>query len=432
MRSKGCDWKIAALLGALLVTGCGGGSGGGGNSSAVRANADTYTVAQGGSLSIPAPGVLANDSGASLSAALVSNVSHGTLTLNSNGSFVYQHNGSGNNDSFVYRASDGSGGSATATVSLLVGNPIAQNSCHSPVPPNAPYNGKMLANSQSLTFMVESQPVKGSLSADAAGNFTYTPRQGMRGLDQFTFRVRDAGGQFSDAATVSLFIDGVLRVMPLGDSITVGTYTPSSPPAGQAVGYRRKLYNDLVATANGRYNIDFVGSLSEGLSANPPIGDPEHEGHGGYCDDAAPGCLGDIASNVIGWLDARPPDIVLLHIGTNGFSTDPSGVASILDNLRSWESRNYPLWVFIARIIQTVNGSLDVETFNNNVQNMVRGRSNNRLFMVNQQTGAGLNYTTANGGDMADNLHPNQSGYDKMADKWRADLLFAGLLPTCP
>lgn len=424
MRAKGCDWKAVALLGALLVTGCGGGSGGGGNSSTVRANADTYTVAQGGSLSISAPGVLANDSGASLSAALVSNVSHGTLTLNSNGSFMYQHNGSGNNDSFVYRASDGSGGSATATVSLLIGSAAAQNSCHS-FPANTSYSGRLTANSQSVTFEILSQPVKGSLSADAAGNFTYVPRSGMRGLDQFRFRVRDAGGQLSDAATVSLFIDGVLRVMPLGDSITMGTYTATTPSSDRSIGYRLKLYDDLTRTAAGRYAIDFVGGQTNGEAL---MRDPHHEGHGGFTAQ-------QIADGVGQWLSNRPPDIVLLHIGTNDISGDPNAsaapVGTILQHIESWEQANYRLWVYVARIIQRLDGR-SVTAYNNDIAARVAARNNNRLFLVNQETGAGLNYTTGNGGDMADPLHPNQSGYDKMADKWRAELLATGLLPTCP
>lgn len=421
MRSMGCDWKTVVLFGALLVTGCGGGSGGGGGSSSVRANSDTYTVAQGGSVSISAPGVLANDSGASLSAGLVSNVSHGTLTLNANGSFMYQHNGSGNNDSFVYRAADGSGSGATATVSLIISNPVAQNSCHS-FPANTSYSGRLSADSQSLTFEILSQPTKGSLTADAAGNFTYVPRTGLRGLDQFTFRVRDASGQTSSAATVSLFIDGVLRVMPLGDSITMGTYTPTSPSDDRSIGYRLKLYNDLTSTASGRYNIDFVGGAINGQTL---MSDPQHEGHGGYVAQ-------QIANGIGQWLSNQPPDIVLLHIGTNDISGDPSAsaapVSTILQNIESWEQANHRLWVFVARIIQRLDGR-SVTAYNDDIAARVAARNNDRLFLVNQQTGAGLVYATT--GDMADDLHPNQSGYDKMADKWRADLLLAGLLPTC-
>jgi lysophospholipase L1-like esterase len=50
----------------------------------------------------------------------------------------------------------------------------------------------------------------------------------------------------------------------------------------------------------------------------------------------------------------------------------------------------------------------------------------------------GLNYQlrkpngAASGPDMGDNLHPNQDGYDTMADKWKVDMLTSGVLPSCP
>ena len=58
-----------------------------------------------------AAGVLGNDAdpdGDPLTAVLVSGPSHGTLTLNANGSFTYTPNANFNGtDSFTYRASDG-------------------------------------------------------------------------------------------------------------------------------------------------------------------------------------------------------------------------------------------------------------------------------------------------------------------------------------
>ena len=57
-----------------------------------------------------APGILANDTdpnGDALTAVLVTNPSHGTLTLNANGSFTYTPTaGYTGPDSFVYRARD--------------------------------------------------------------------------------------------------------------------------------------------------------------------------------------------------------------------------------------------------------------------------------------------------------------------------------------
>src|SRR5436190_984533 len=56
------------------------------------ANDDSYTTPEDTQLTVSAPGVLANDSdvdGDALSAVLATGPSHGTLTLNSDGSLVY-------------------------------------------------------------------------------------------------------------------------------------------------------------------------------------------------------------------------------------------------------------------------------------------------------------------------------------------------------
>lgn len=88
---------------------------------------DFYSVAQNGVLSIPAPGVLTNDTevyGASLTAALVTTTSYGALTLNSNGSFTYTPTaGFFGTDTFIYQANDGSTNVGTARVTITVINP---------------------------------------------------------------------------------------------------------------------------------------------------------------------------------------------------------------------------------------------------------------------------------------------------------------------
>jgi hypothetical protein len=69
-----------------------------------------YTVSQGQTLSVSAPGVLGNDtsfSGNPLTAILVTNPGNGTLTLNANGSFTYTPTATFvGTDSFTYQASD--------------------------------------------------------------------------------------------------------------------------------------------------------------------------------------------------------------------------------------------------------------------------------------------------------------------------------------
>ena len=83
-----------------------------------------YVVANGGTRIVSAPGVLGNDSddGGSLTAEKLTNPTHGSVTLNADGSFTYTHDGGAStSDSFTYRARDGGGQpSAPATVTLSI------------------------------------------------------------------------------------------------------------------------------------------------------------------------------------------------------------------------------------------------------------------------------------------------------------------------
>lgn len=341
--------------------------------------------------------------------------------------------------------SSGGGGGGGGPPPVVI--PTAQNGCHA-FSVNQNFTGQMSASGQSLVYEVIDRPVKGALSTDATGNFNYVPRPGLRGLDRFTFRVRDNMGQQSNIATVSLLIDGAVRIMPLGDSITQGTLTSTTPPVGQAVGYRRKLYNDLVGFSNNRFGVNFVGSEAEGLSASPAIGDADHEGHGGMCAGGLPCPSGTLTAGIRGWLDANPADIVLLHAGTNDLGNRPtdtsaSGITTLLDEIDVWEATNHPVTVFVARIIKDVPGAgtdRPVDAYNNSITDIVAARTADRLVLVDMQDGANLNYGDGQfRADMADNLHPNASGYDKMAAKWLTELTnrnnvgarFPGL-PECP
>lgn len=96
--------------------------------------ADAYSVTEDTPLNVAAPGVLGNDTdveGNTLTAILVTDVSHGALTLNPNGSFSYipaaSYNGS---DSFTYKANDGGLDSNIVTVTLTIKS--VSPSCSSP------------------------------------------------------------------------------------------------------------------------------------------------------------------------------------------------------------------------------------------------------------------------------------------------------------
>jgi VCBS repeat-containing protein len=91
---------------------------------APAASGDAYTMDEDGVLSVPGPGLLANDSdvdGDELAAQVTTGPSHGALALNPDGSFTYVPNGNFHGvDTFTYVAMDGAAESAPATVTITV------------------------------------------------------------------------------------------------------------------------------------------------------------------------------------------------------------------------------------------------------------------------------------------------------------------------
>ncbi|MDB6056434.1 MAG: repeat-containing protein, partial [Verrucomicrobiales bacterium] len=188
------------------------------NDAPVAAN-DSYSTAEDTTLNVPAvTGVLANDSdvdGNTLTATVVANPTHGTVTLNSDGSFTYaptaNYNGS---DSFTYKASDGSLNSSTATVTITVNAindpPVAVNDTYTIVE-DSTLNGNVLTNDtdvdgDSLTATLVAAPTHGSLTFTAAtGAFTYTPFANYNGTDSFTYTAND-GQASSSSATVTITV----------------------------------------------------------------------------------------------------------------------------------------------------------------------------------------------------------------------------------
>ena len=87
---------------------------------------DSNIIAEGASIQVIAPGVLVNDSdpeGGPLTVTTtpVTNPTHGTVVLSSNGAYTYTHDGSEtDSDSFVYEVCDNELLCATATVSITV------------------------------------------------------------------------------------------------------------------------------------------------------------------------------------------------------------------------------------------------------------------------------------------------------------------------
>ena len=98
--------------------------GSGDTNTAPVAAPDSYTVEQDTVLTVTAPGLLGNDTdadGDALTARIRTYASHGTATVNQDGSFSYTpHDGFVGEDSFGYVADDGTEDSQVATVTINV------------------------------------------------------------------------------------------------------------------------------------------------------------------------------------------------------------------------------------------------------------------------------------------------------------------------
>ena len=190
---------------------------------APRAVNDVYVTSEDTRLTIGAPGVLGNDTdadSATLTAILVANPAHGTVTLNANGSFTYMpaadYNGP---DSFTYKASDGTADSNVATVGITINAvndaPVANNNSYSKnedstltVSGSGVLGNDTDADHDPLSAILVSGPSHGTLALNANGSFTYTPAANYNGLDGFTYKAND-GMADSNVATVTITVNAV-------------------------------------------------------------------------------------------------------------------------------------------------------------------------------------------------------------------------------
>ena len=163
---------------------------------------------------------LPNDGSTSVVTASIVGPSHGTVAVNTDGSFTYTPaSGYSGPDSFTYHDVSHRENSNTATVSLAVSPPpapVAMNDAYS-----TPYetalsrgaangllqNDQASAPDQALTVdtTTVSHPVHGTVSVASDGSFTYTPTNGYTGMDSFTYQDL-SDGQHSNQATVTITV----------------------------------------------------------------------------------------------------------------------------------------------------------------------------------------------------------------------------------
>lgn len=192
-----------------------------------------------------------------------------------------------------------------------------------------------------------------------------------------------------------------IRLMPIGDSITSGFRSSTNN------GYRGPLYSALLAQGN---QIDFAGSVRDGS-----MFDPDHEGHSGKRID-------EVASAFLpSALPAYRPNVVTLHIGANDMGQNydvgnaPGRLGSMIDQILSAAPG---VAVVVAQLTPNADGTVQgrINAFNNQVAGIVQARVNagKHVYLVSMGS--------LNTGDLADGLHPNDGGYQKMANVWAAGI----------
>ncbi|MDP9818935.1 SGNH/GDSL hydrolase family protein [Spirilliplanes yamanashiensis] len=203
-----------------------------------------------------------------------------------------------------------------------------------------------------------------------------------------------------------------LRIMPLGDSITLGR--------GDRLrdGYRREL--GALLTAAGVHH-DFVGSQRDGTGP-----DIDHEGHSGWTITEARGRVG-------GWLAAARPDVVLLDLGTNDMiqGIDPGyapvRLADLVDTILAWSP---DVRVVVATLIVTpTQGQFAARPGRARAAPlMLAYNSQVRLLAAARGPRVRLaEMAVVRWADTRDGLHPTPRGYRLMAYRWYQQL--AHLMP---
>jgi len=185
---------------------------------------------------------------------------------------------------------------------------------------------------------------------------------------------------------------------------------------GEPAGYRDDL---SLMLQNEGINFDMVGSKNDGTGFYP-----HHEGHSGYRAD-------EILDNLNNWLRLNPPDIVLLHIGTNDISQGESNestiveIENILDTIHNRNRNTIILFCnLIPRFDDYENRPQRTEDLNLLIYN---------LFTEKKAIGWDIHFVDQNNAIkqnpnwtaewMDDYVHPNDAGYHVMAETFFQVLL---------
>lgn len=224
------------------------------------------------------------------------------------------------------------------------------------------------------------------------------------------------------------------RIMPLGDSLTSGTFP------GRVHSYRGYLEGLLLAAG---YSFDFVGTqtrLAHGGS------DSDHEGHSGFSigPDEARFCLECDTANLYDHLDdylTTEPDIVLLLIGINDLipldvrpvnpADAPQKLAGLVLRIQQLRPGVFIFVASLAPINYTDAATLpSYQAINQMAEEIGTHDSNDQIYFVDLNRE--MERTMDRKEDFADGVHLAEGGARKMAQIWFDALVASGMLSTPP
>jgi Bacterial Ig-like domain len=229
-----------------------------------------------------------------------------------------------------------------------------------------------------------------------------------------------------------------LRIVCMGDSIPTGyTDNPLWTNHPFKFGYRSRLHTLLT---NAGYNFLFVGGSTEpwtGISGDPTRGgtyepafdlrDIGQDGHRGYGGQSA----GFLNSNILAWLAADNPDIILLKIGTN--SQDQSGLNTLVNTITTTKPNAH---LIIAQIMPKYSYQAGIVTYNTYIRDTLvpaQKALGRKVSVVDQYAPFLTNpalLTSIDTSLFSNGInHPDNDGYDKMAQVWFTGIEALGIGP---
>ncbi len=203
---------------------------------------DAYTTDEDIALTVPARGVLVNDTDFDptiLTAVLVAEPTNGSVVLNADGSFTYTPEADFNGtDTFTYMANDGHDNSNVATVTITVTNlkdqvqavddeyATDEDTTITVAAPGVLANDIDVDGNEQAASLV-TDVLHGSLSLLGDGSFTYTPDPDFVGTDSFVYKLITYPAPqslWTDTATVTITVN------PINDAPVLGLIPDATIP----------------------------------------------------------------------------------------------------------------------------------------------------------------------------------------------------------